>query len=286
MTPETTYVHAATLETDSYLRIAATGGTVSVSTESEQSAGQGYPPTWQVRRYDIPVSLSMDTSVWWSGTSSPRCGRRSARTGPASTSRPTSRATPSPRRTCEPSTSSTGRPAAAPAASAATTSAGSPRRQGRRRPAQERHSPVSFPLLNPYGHVAFQAQRGDVHTVLVDGVVVKRDNRLVGADLAAARTAIESDRRLPARRHGRGDLAEGDEPRPARRTPGCSTTRTPTPSTSRRRRARHASRCSGTLRPADDTGTHGRTREADRTSSRRSPAASTSCRASTRAGRR
>ena len=57
----------ATLDTDSYLRIAATGGSVSVATESEQSAGQGYPPTWQVRKYDIPVSLSMDTSVWWSG---------------------------------------------------------------------------------------------------------------------------------------------------------------------------------------------------------------------------
>ena len=67
MTPETVYVHAATLSADSYLRIAGTGGSVSVSTESEQSAGQGYPPTWQVRRYDIPVSLSMDTSVWWSG---------------------------------------------------------------------------------------------------------------------------------------------------------------------------------------------------------------------------
>ena len=41
-------------------------------------------------------------------------------------------------------------------------------------------SPVSFPILNPYGHVAFQAQRGDVHTVLVDGRVVKRDGALVG----------------------------------------------------------------------------------------------------------
>ena len=40
---------------------------MSVSTESEQSAGQGYPPTWQLRKHDIPVSLSMDTSVWWSG---------------------------------------------------------------------------------------------------------------------------------------------------------------------------------------------------------------------------
>src|SRR5690349_9721876 len=65
-TPETIYVHAATLSTDSYQRIAATGGTISVSTESEQSAGQSYPPTWQVRRHGIPVSLSIDTSVWWS----------------------------------------------------------------------------------------------------------------------------------------------------------------------------------------------------------------------------
>src|SRR6201996_7336977 len=47
------FVHAATLS--------------AVSTESEQSAGQGYPPTWTLRAHDIPVSLSMDTSVWWSG---------------------------------------------------------------------------------------------------------------------------------------------------------------------------------------------------------------------------
>ncbi|MCW2718497.1 MAG: amidohydrolase [Pseudonocardia sp.] len=67
MTPETVYVHSATLSADSYHRIAATGGSVSVSTESEQSAGQGYPPTWAIRAHGIPVSLSMDTTVWWSG---------------------------------------------------------------------------------------------------------------------------------------------------------------------------------------------------------------------------
>src|SRR4051795_11405032 len=67
MTPQTIYVHAATLNKDSYHRIAATGGSVSVSTESEQSAGQGYPSSWVLRSHGIPVSLSMDTSVWWSG---------------------------------------------------------------------------------------------------------------------------------------------------------------------------------------------------------------------------
>ena len=52
-------------------------------------------------------------------------------------------------------------------------------------------SPVMFPLLNPYGHVVFQAQRGDVHTVLVNGRLVKFDHRLVGIDLARARQAVE-----------------------------------------------------------------------------------------------
>ena len=51
---------------------------------------------------------------------------------------------------------------------------------------------MSFPLLNPYGHVAFQAQRGDVHTVLVDGRVVKHEGALVGVDLADLRRRAES----------------------------------------------------------------------------------------------
>jgi cytosine/adenosine deaminase-related metal-dependent hydrolase len=53
-------------------------------------------------------------------------------------------------------------------------------------------SPVSFPLLNPHGHVAFQAQRGDVHTVLVDGRVVKHEHRLLGVDLDAIRREVEA----------------------------------------------------------------------------------------------
>ncbi|MCT7233153.1 hypothetical protein, partial [Salmonella enterica] len=66
MTDQITYVHSASLGAESYQKIAATGGTVSVATESEQSAGQGYPSTWEIRKYGIPASLSMDTSVWWS----------------------------------------------------------------------------------------------------------------------------------------------------------------------------------------------------------------------------
>jgi cytosine/adenosine deaminase-related metal-dependent hydrolase len=52
-------------------------------------------------------------------------------------------------------------------------------------------SPAMFPVLNPYGHVVFQAQRGDVDTVVINGRVVKRAHRLVDVDLDAARRAVE-----------------------------------------------------------------------------------------------
>ena len=112
-TPGTIYVHAASLGSDSYQRIAATGGTVSVATESEQSCGQGYPPSWVLRTHDIPVSLSMDTSVWMSGDLFSACARHSAPTAPASTSRRTRKATRSPTTTCVPSRSWSGRHVAA-----------------------------------------------------------------------------------------------------------------------------------------------------------------------------
>jgi 5-methylthioadenosine/S-adenosylhomocysteine deaminase len=52
-------------------------------------------------------------------------------------------------------------------------------------------SPVMFPILHPYGHVAFQAQRADVHTVIVDGRVVKHEGKLLGVDLRRVRAAVE-----------------------------------------------------------------------------------------------
>jgi 5-methylthioadenosine/S-adenosylhomocysteine deaminase len=52
-------------------------------------------------------------------------------------------------------------------------------------------SPVMFPVLHPYGHVVYQANRADVHTVVVNGRVVKFDGKLVGTDLAKARQAID-----------------------------------------------------------------------------------------------
>ncbi|MGW3312717.1 amidohydrolase family protein [Streptomyces sp. NPDC001073] len=193
MTPETVYVHASTLSADSYQRIAATGGSVSVSTESEQSAGQGYPTTWAVRSHDIPVSLSMDTSVWWSGDLFSAM-----------------RTTLGADRAREHLEAHAGGETVTHVALRAEQVVEWATRGGARALGREHdlgsieegkkadlvllkndHSPVSFPVLNPYGHVAFQAQRGDVHTVIVDGRVVKHEHRLLDTDLAAVRRTVE-----------------------------------------------------------------------------------------------
>jgi cytosine/adenosine deaminase-related metal-dependent hydrolase len=53
-------------------------------------------------------------------------------------------------------------------------------------------SPAMYPILHPYGHVVLQAGRADVHTVLVNGTVLKYRHELVGVDLARARAAVEA----------------------------------------------------------------------------------------------
>ncbi|NEA28894.1 amidohydrolase family protein [Actinomadura bangladeshensis] len=193
MTPETVYVHAASLSADSYHRIAATGGSISVSTESEQSAGQGYPPTWVLRNHDIPVSLSMDTSVWWSGDlfsamrttlGADRCRMHLEAHGKGDTVTHCSlRADQVVDWATRGGARTLGRDDLGSLA---------PGKKADVVLIKNEHSPVSFPVLNPYGHVAFQAQRGDVHTVVVDGRVVKHDHRLVDTDLAAARREVEA----------------------------------------------------------------------------------------------
>ena len=192
MTPDVTYVHAATLSEDSYQRIAASGGTVSVSAESENNAGQGYPPTWRLRRHGIPVSLSMDTSVWFGADLFSAM-----------------RATLSADRTREHLEAHTAgetvvhhglraRDVVEWATIGGARVLGLDDRIGSLTPGKKAdlvlvkndRSPVMHPLLHPYGHVVYQAGRADVHTVLVNGTVVKYEHELVGVDLERARTAV------------------------------------------------------------------------------------------------
>jgi cytosine/adenosine deaminase-related metal-dependent hydrolase len=193
MTPETIYVHAATLTEDSYQRIAATGGSVSVATDSEQSAGQGYPPTWAIRKHGIPVSLSMDTSVWWSGDlfSAMRStlGADRSREHMEAHAKGDTVTHSALRASHVVDWATRGGAAAIGRSDLGSLEVG---KKADVVLLKNDRSPVSFPILNPYGHVAFQAQRDQVHTVIVGGRVVKREGELVDVDLVAARSKVEA----------------------------------------------------------------------------------------------
>ena len=193
MTPETIYVHAATLSADSYHRIAATGGSVSVSTESEQTCGQGYPPTWILRSHGIPVSLSMDTSVWWSGDlfSAMRATLGADRAREHLEAHAESHTVTNCHLRADQVVEWATRGGAKALRLDGVVGSLEAGKKADVVLIKNDRSPVMFPLLNPYGQVAFQAQRGDVHTVVVNGRVVKQDHQLVGVDLAKARRAVE-----------------------------------------------------------------------------------------------
>ncbi|MEV4706054.1 amidohydrolase family protein [Actinoplanes sp. NPDC049316] len=192
MTPQTVYVHAATLTHDSYHRIAATGGSVSVSTESEQSAGQGYPPTWTLRDHGIPVSLSMDTSVWWSGDlfSAMRTTLGADRSREHMEAHRRAETVTHVHLRAEQVVDWATRSGSKALGLDSVVGSLEPGKKADVVLLKNDHSPVMTPILHPYGHVAFQAQRGDVDTVVINGRIVKRDGRLVGVDLAAARAAV------------------------------------------------------------------------------------------------
>ena len=193
MREDTIYVHAASLGQDSYQRIAATGGSVSLATESEQSCGQGYPPSHALRAHNIPVSLSVDTSVWFSadlftamratlGADRSLAHLRAHAVGQT--------VTHSHLRAEQVVDWSTRGGAKALGKDAEIGSLN----RGKKADIvliKNDDSPTMSPIVNPYGHVALQASRGDVHTVLVNGNVKKFANKLVGADLAGVRTKLE-----------------------------------------------------------------------------------------------
>ncbi|MHB1087304.1 MAG: amidohydrolase family protein [Acidimicrobiales bacterium] len=193
MTPDTVLVHCATLSDDSYQRIAACGSSVSVSTESEQSAGQGYPSSWKLRQFGIPITLSHDTSVWWSADlftamRTTLGADRSRQHFEAHLKGET--VTQLDLRSEEVIDWATRGGSKALGLDSKIGSI----EVGKRADIvllKNDESPVMFPIINPYGHVAMQAQRADVHTVVIDGNIVKHEHRLINIDLAKAKSVVE-----------------------------------------------------------------------------------------------
>src|SRR6201994_481610 len=194
MTPGTMYVHAATLSPDSYHKIAATGGVASVSTESECNAGQGYSPTWRLRKYGIPVSLSQDTSVWWSGDifSAMRATLNADRAKEHDEAHAKDETVTNHILRAEDVVDYGTRGGAKTIGLDSVIGSVEVGKKADLVLLRNDNSPVSFPILHPYGHVVYQANRGDVHTVLVDGRVVKHEHKLVGVDLPGLRRTVDA----------------------------------------------------------------------------------------------
>jgi 5-methylthioadenosine/S-adenosylhomocysteine deaminase len=64
-------------------------------------------------------------------------------------------------------------------------------------------SPAMTPILNPYAHVVLQAGTADVHTVVINGKVVKFDGKRIGLDLAPIRDKVAA-----SVEYVRGELGE------------------------------------------------------------------------------
>ena len=190
-----TYVHAASLSADSYQKIAATGGNVSLATESEDTCGQGYPPVHHLRRYGIPASLSVDTSVWFSADlfSAMRAtvnADRALEHYHAHQLDPVETITHVKLRAEDVVHMATrgGAQAIGKDAEIGSLEAG---KLADVVLLKNEDSPTWAPLINPWGQVVYQAQRGDVHTVLVGGEVVKSNGKVVAGDLQGVKAKLD-----------------------------------------------------------------------------------------------
>jgi 5-methylthioadenosine/S-adenosylhomocysteine deaminase len=192
MTPRTVYVHAATLTSDAYNRIAATGGSVSLSTESESNAGQGYPPSWQLRRHGIPISLSMDTSVWWSADlfAAMRNTLNADRAREHLEAHQRQETVTHHALRAEQVVDWATRGGARALGMDSVIGSIEVGKRADLVLIKNDRAPAMYPILHPYGHVVFQCSRGDVHTVVVNGRAVKHAHKLVGTDLDKAKDAV------------------------------------------------------------------------------------------------
>lgn len=190
-----TYVHAASLSAESYQKIAATGGNVSLATESEDTCGQGYPPVHQLRRYGIPASLSVDTSVWFSADlfaamrATVNADRalehyRAHLLDPAETVTHV-------KLRAEDVVAMATRGGALAIGKESEIGSLEVGKLGDVVLLKNDDSPTWAPLINPYGQIVYQAQRGDVHTVVVGGEIVKSEGKVVAGDLPGVKAKLE-----------------------------------------------------------------------------------------------
>jgi cytosine/adenosine deaminase-related metal-dependent hydrolase len=191
--PTNTYVHCGTLREASYRLIAESGGNVSIAAESELNAGQGYPPTGTIHRHGIPISLSTDTTVWWS--SDMFAAMRATLNADRGIDH--LRAHAQDKSVINNHLRTKDMIHFATQGGADALGLGS--KLGSITPGKladlillRADTPSMVPLINPEHQIVFHAQRGEVDTVMVDGRVLKYGGKLIGVAYARARRLAEA----------------------------------------------------------------------------------------------
>jgi cytosine/adenosine deaminase-related metal-dependent hydrolase len=186
--PDTTYIHCNYLSDDEFRLIAETGGKISIAPSVEMVMGHGTPPTAKALAHGLRPSLSIDVVTTVPGDmftqmrfmfASDRLVAHEAAFAAGNEEEPrllTSRevlefATIEGARVC-----------------------GLQDRTGSLTPGKRADLVVircddtnTYPVIDPVSTVVHQADTRNVDTVMIDGRIVKRDGRLVDADLRRAR---------------------------------------------------------------------------------------------------
>ena len=191
----TTFAHATVMSDESYRIIADSGASISVATESDLHAGQGYPVTNQARKFGVNTTLSVDTVTWFSGDmfSAMRSTLGADRALAHMEARAKDEVVTS---NALRATDVVGYATIDGARSLGMDSQLGSVTAGKQADlvVLDASSASMVPHSNPIGSVVLQAGRGEVDTVLIGGRVLKQGGELVDSQLKRARHLAEQSR--------------------------------------------------------------------------------------------
>ncbi|WP_129669469.1 amidohydrolase family protein [Phytoactinopolyspora endophytica] len=192
--PDTTYIHSCYFSDHEWQRVADTGGTISIAAQVELQMGHGWPPVGKAYQFGLRPSLSVDVVTTVPGDMFTQM--RAAFGG----ERARVNATCWEANTGVPDTMPTARQMLEMATINGAHVAGLEDRTGSLTPGKradvvviDARSINVAPVIDPVAAVVLCADVSNVETVIVDGVIRKRDGVLVG-DVARARGLVESSR--------------------------------------------------------------------------------------------
>jgi cytosine/adenosine deaminase-related metal-dependent hydrolase len=191
---DTTYIHCCYFSDHEWLRVQETGGKISVAPQIELQMGHGWPPVNKAVQFGLRPSLSIDVVTTAPGDIFTQIraafGAERARVNAVAWEQ----------NTPVPETMLTARQMLEMATVNGAYVAGVEDRTGSLTPGKKADIVVIdaralnvAPVIDPVAAVTLSADVSNVETVIVDGVVRKRDGKLVG-DIERARSLVEASR--------------------------------------------------------------------------------------------